>query len=296
MGTTDLRAEICSTTSALPAGPSITSSAQPTPFMFNYQPSNTNLHALPSTHIPDKSRKRKNTSANREFSAEQNEIKYLKIELNSVRTNLLEVETERNELNNKVKIMEDLVKSYEEREVSPAYRDNYRAPHHASDPRFPACACLQSSSKYHRCTCYSSCPHLSQSHVCPTVNHPTPSSCSSSPGSLCSACSSPSNLSLRSEITSLNEIVTTMKNVLDKLQCEMVDVVNNIESVNQVMRNQSENPPENPVHQYPIDLPDYDNIEVLEIAQVHVSAETESISSIDDLVPDQMKTSDCNTD
>ena len=43
--------------------------------------------------------------------------------------------------------MEDLVKSYEEREVSHASRDNYRAPHHASDPRFPACACLQFSGK-----------------------------------------------------------------------------------------------------------------------------------------------------
>ena len=105
-------------------------------------------------------------------------------------------------------------------------------------------------------------------------------------------CSPAANLP---EIMALNETVAAMKGVLDKLQCEMVDVVNNIEILNN-SRKQPETPKVRAAYPNPKNIPGYDMIDVIEVAQVHAPDVNESVTSIDELVPDLENPTDTATD
>ena len=89
----------------------------------------TNMLSAPiiSTHAQGSStgvsvtRKRKSNQTNSSRSAEQAEIDFLKLELNAVRTQVIELESTKADLERKNKIMNDVIKMHEQRQASQAY-------------------------------------------------------------------------------------------------------------------------------------------------------------------------------
>ena len=106
------------TPTSIPA--TVTASSAPT-FTPARDTSLLNVNAQPFALSQDGTRKRKSKPAETTTTPEQLEIKFLKIELNAVRTQALELETNNVDLKRKVKIMEDLIKTYEEKLTVKAY-------------------------------------------------------------------------------------------------------------------------------------------------------------------------------
>ena len=191
--------------------------------------------------------------------------------------------------------MEDLIKSYEERETTKAHQGLRSVPGQQSVDATRTCQASPSSC------------HLSDhTHSCPpcasACSPCTPPHCSSRP--LIFSCHGPRNqpdiLACKScslnkpgylsendtVISSLNDL----KRKVDKIEGELIDVVNHIEAKdlpsddisnsNSIERRPS---PSRPSYQNPAAIPAYDLIEVVEVAEVH--AADDSIVSTDEFVP-----------
>ena len=272
-------------TSSCLTAPSIARSTQSTPFVFNSQPQTYNQ----ASHH-ERTRKRKLPSGH--DTPEQNEIKYLKIELNSVQAKFLEIETENIELKRKVKIMEDLIKTYESNIVPNIYTSGPPSHTHNAKPTPPnqpcSCPCQQPACEIHCSTCPSS---YYSNHSCQL--RPRPQKCPSQPSPADRPCSCPgSSASSTTSSSEIKEVVESISQRVDKLQSEMVDVVNNLESISRKLytplttSKPSEKLPEKPAFQNPSDIPGYDKIDTLEVVEVHVEAVNDSITSMDANVPD----------
>ena len=119
-----------------------------------------------------------------------------------------------------------------------------------------------------------SCP----SHRNQSVSHVCKSSSPNIPG----------NISEKDAIvSSLNDLKTKV----DKIEGELIDVVNQIEAKTHPTRNESINSnkkrklsPSRPSYQNPVDIPAYDLIETIEVAEVH--AADDSIITVDEFVPE----------
>ena len=101
----------------------------------------------------------------------------------------------------------------------------------------------------------------------------------------------------------MDDVVKTigeLKSSVDKLQCEVVDVVNNVVNLSkqkesddkELGKNCQKSQSEQPLFRNPQDIPDYDSIEVIEVAQMHDNPSNDSVVSTDDLVPDFDDTND----
>ena len=119
-----------------------------------------------------------------------------------------------------------------------------------------------------------------------------PSACHSK-GWRCSYCWSSGSSSVSSVTDTLAKTVSTLESKLDTLHGEIIDIVNNLENISQKCSNPKSpaEPEKRPGFQNPSDMPDYDSIEVAEVAQVHVDAEVldNSVTSIDMNVPEVME-------
>ena len=72
---------------------------------------------------------------------------------------------------------------------------------------------------------------------------------------------------------------------IDSLKCEMANIVSNSENSR---RTDNGNKPsaETPLLQNCSDIPNYDNIDIIEVAQVHADSPDDSVTSIDEFVPE----------
>ena len=108
-----------------------------------------------------------------------------------------------------------------------------------------------------------------------------------------------------SETKAIVATLTELKKTVDNLQCEVIDIVNGLDtdkiakSCSRDNRRPEKSPPRpekspprpeksppRTTFRNPNDIPDYDSIEITEVAQVHDNQDNESIVSIDDFVPE----------
>ena len=220
-------------------------------------------------------RKRK---ANQKFpskSPEQAEIDYLKVELNAVRTQVIELESSKIDLERKVKIMTEVIKMHEERETSNAYKNTFpesALPSHSSQP------------SHHpprpQCHLYP-CSHLWNHHP-PTHPH---SPCSSVPLNCCHSQQGGWQEERHANSRDSNDLYKELKDKVTKLEDEIVDIVNKID-LKITPPDSMDVEPRKPVYRNPNEIPNYDNIEVIAEVEVRATPNDDSIVSIDELVPD----------
>ena len=218
-----------------------------------------------------KFRKRKANQKSPSKSPEQSEIDFLKLELNSVRTSVIELESAKIDLERKVKIMTEVIKMHEQRQAAKAY----------SDIRTDATN-LNQSQQYHQ----------QQQHF---VSHCQPSyhpchpnlSCNFSPCHLRRCCCEDGKKTVPptdTNVSSLNDLYNDLKASVTSIQDDIVDIVNKIDSFtdnSKVKKNSNL-----PVYRNPTDVPDYDAIEILAEVEVHAAPTEDSVVSIDEFVPD----------
>ena len=147
-------------------------------------------------------RKRKNKITTSK-SPEQSEIEYLKLEINAVRTQVIELESTKTDLERKVKIMEAVIKSHEDRQASKAYQSLFSA--HPSVP---------------------SQPNREQGHTCSYCSQPPPSL------QRASYCCCPKNTPDPN-----NRTIENLVTAVDKLQCEMIDASNQFDLLTKSISN-----------------------------------------------------------
>ena len=256
-----------------------------------------------------KSKKRKANTKGTPKSSEDAEIAYLKIELNAVRTQAIQLEVEKVDLKRKNGILSEVIKMHEQRETNRAYSSLFpgthspphTAPEQQRQPHKPYCqpschtlCCPPPSHRqhqhYHCQTCQGCYSESVQGHPT-TLPH-----CNSTKDN-----ASPPPLPLQESL----KLLTELSEKVAKLQDEVVDIVNKVEvlcGVNTVGQNDSLSSPHMtdthsankvsetkssaPLFRNPRDIPDYDTIEVIAAVDVHEVPAAESIVSIDDFVPD----------
>ena len=226
----------------------------------------------------------------------------------------MELETSNIDLKRKVGIMEEVIKTYEEKLTSQAYQGILHGSAPPSPPDQPS-----APPAYHSCRPIPPTPSCPQSHTCsaapppPTSGticcygtklcspHPHPPACQAphacSPSSqteIFPPSSTPSKVgpgststcsSNKSEIKAALETIITLKESVNKLQCEVIDVVNNIDILSKRFTSDEENQSK-PLYRNPQDIPNYDSIDVLEVAQVHAKQTDDSVVSVEEFVPD----------
>ena len=235
-------------------------------------------------------RKRKDTQ-DAVSSQEKAEIKFLTIELNSVRAQVLELESANTDLVRKVKIMEDLIKSYEGRETAKAYEELRPAPP-GQQPAYSKCPCRSSPPPCHYLEHFHTCISCAASQSSRSPPH-CPKPCppvSSCPTNHCDSCAvtKPANAQHNDAMaTSLNNL----KNKVDRMEHDLIDIVNLVETKTSTS-NSDDNTSNSvkkrklsqsrPTFRNPGDIPGYDSIEVIEVAEIH--AADESVTSVDEFV------------
>ena len=222
------------------------------------------------SQVASHSRKRKANQKSPSKTPEQGEIDYLKLELNAVRTQVIELESSKRDLERKVKIMTDVIKMYEQRDATNAYKETLpdtAMPHRSN----------QQSHQLSQCQC----------HLC---NHhsPPPCSCFHLPRNCC--LSQHCGYQEGGKSSTLNhvessDLYTELKATVAKLQDEIVDIVNKFESETPKPMNEQPRKPK-PAYRNPNEIPNYDNIEVIAEVEVINANNDDSIVSIDELVPD----------
>ena len=94
-----------------------------------------------------------------------------------------------------------------------------------------------------------------------------------------------------SEIRAIKETMTKLQTSMDKLECEMIDVVNEIGELSNGHASDKQTtkgpktPPQKPLFRNPTNIPNYDHIEVVNADVHHTPADT-SIVSMEEFVPD----------
>ena len=232
-------------------------------------PSSSTISSIMS-QVASHSRKRKANQKSPSKTPEQGEIDYLKLELNAVRTQVIELESSKRDLERKVKIMTDVIKMYEQRDATNAYKETLpdtAMPHRSN----------QQSHQLSQCQC----------HLC---NHhsPPPCSCFHLPRNCC--LSQHCGYQEGGKSSTLNhvessDLYTELKATVAKLQDEIVDIVNKFESETPKPMNEQPRKPK-PAYRNPNEIPNYDNIEVIAEVEVINANNDDSIVSIDELVPD----------
>ena len=213
-------------------------------------------------------------------SNEQLEIDYLKIELNRAQTQVIALETENKDLERKVKVMKEVITMHEQRQTSGSYTSLF--PGAAPPPiTHPTEQSSFQSDHIPRIPSQQSCCHplppcqawpshcLAQSHCCCTQRSPH-----------------------RNSRQGDHEMeIKELKAAVDKVQGELVDVIDKLEGLNMV-RNA---PPatENsvtcpaPAYRNPHDIPQFNNLEtVLNVEVNHGEPHNVSVVSCDEFVPD----------
>ena len=225
-------------------------------FSTNAPTPNTNFSSN-SHSQPNNRRKRKVNQKVATKSPEQAEIDYLNLELNAVRTKVVDIETSKQDLERKIKIMEAVIKMHEERQTSQAYQSLFPG----SDP--PP---MQDS----RPTTHTGTPGrcCNASHSCP----PSPP-CQSMKQSCCQkSCPKFNNSS---------EIVKDLQTSVVKLECTINDIANNLENLASEIATTKQ---EGNISSQTVNTSNFDNIEIIEDS--HNISNNDSIVSIDKFVPD----------
>ena len=82
----------------------------------------------------------------------------------------------------------------------------------------------------------------------------------------------------------MRESIKELRKSVEDLKCDLIDIVNNSEGL---AVNAARSPSkEKPIYQNPTDIPSYDDIDIIEVAQVHVEPTNDSITSTDEFVPE----------
>ena len=222
----------------------------------------------------NKSRKRKGNQNTATKSPEQSEIEFLKLQLNAIRTHVIEIETTRDDLEKRNKILADVIKMHEKTQTAHAYTSLFpESMPPASSPRITTCSTNP---------CHSSrvppCSHSSMvtpHHCC----------CMATPH-YCTRSSEKGNYSLEKSVEQLKASVESM-------QCDIIDVIEQLEKIKSEAK-PTQSPaaaslspaPARPQFKNPRDIPDYDSIEVVTEAEIHQNALDDSIVSMDEFVPE----------
>ena len=233
-----------------------------------YAPIFSNNHAQPNIQ----GRKRK-SNKNADKSQEQNEIDFLKIELNAVRTESLELESKNKDLEKRVKIMSEVIKMHEQNRVSQSYSNLFPG----SSP--PASTSVNTSPNlsYQPCTQPQHC-HLQTTPSC-YIN-----SCAATRHCHCALTKSGSNDIDNNVQADLKEL----KMSVNRLQGEIVDVVDKLEALNDLIKASNPTAPAIPLFKNPHEIPELHRMESITDAETLSTKEpaNESVISIEELVPD----------
>ena len=82
----------------------------------------------------------------------------------------------------------------------------------------------------------------------------------------------------------ITDLYIDLKTAVTNIQAEMIDIVNKVESIKDPSRTHKH--PNKPLYRNPVEIPNYDAIDVITEAEVHIDPQDESIVSIDEFVPD----------
>ena len=228
-------------------------------------------------------KKRTRNLKNNPKSSEQLEIDYLKIELGRAQTNVLALETLNKDLERKVTVMKEVIKMHEEKQVSNAYAslfpDSVPPPssqpteqvhsHPGPAPRNPS----QYFQDHSQLPCHARpCPCLPWNQCC------------------CTRCRPPSHNINNNNLR--DSEIELMKNTIDKLRGEVVDIVDKLERFDMKRKSPqvTEHPhaQQGPLYHNPQDIPVFDHLET--VLEVEVNNQTESqnnsVVSVDEFVPD----------
>ena len=224
--------------------------------------------------------------------------------MNAVRTQLLEAENSNTDLQRKIKIRDDLIKTLEEREVLKAYSNSsqtasLRPPvqpptsqpqtqYHQGAPNQPHPQHTQHGPEHFHpgafCTCTSCCLTLRAPRCCCCTCPPAPSRNASVPN--------PNLTAQSSEISNVNETLTNIKSKIDRLQSDMVAVVNDIEKARTEKCSDVaaiDLGRQKPSCINPAPVQRFNDIEVV---QVYAAQHDESVVSMDDFGPDSTPQTD----
>ena len=222
---------------------------------------------LANSLLRNTTRKRKANQKSVVNSPEQAEIDFLKLEVNAVRTQVVELETSKADLEKKNKIMSDVIKMHEERQAARAYRDLL--------PDQPPMSTYSSQQTLGR-------PNLS---TCCCSWSPPPT-CSRTKLQCCCSGKSASTTGEKSEseIRSIRDTISKLAATVEKLEGEIVDIINKLEKC----LPESNSPPsqpriKQPLFKNPTDIPNYDII--VAVDSEHPSEHDESVASMDEFVP-----------
>ena len=225
-------------------------------------------------------RKRKANQKSPIKSPEQAEIDYLKIELNAVRTQVIELETSKTDLERKIKIMEEVIKMHEQRQAANAYKDILTDPNKPSQfnrqsqqqpQQSQQSAATQSYPWYYHWPPHMSCPPALPN--CCHVHHSCYKKREEKPTATADTNDKP-----------ITDLYIDLKTAVTNIQAEMIDIVNKVESITDPARTHKH--PNKPLYRNPVEIPNYDAIDVITEAEVHIDPQDESIVSIDEFVPD----------
>ena len=213
-------------------------------------------------------RKRKSNPKSPTKSAEQAEIDFLKLELNAVRTQLIDLESSKADLERKNKIMNDVIKMHEQRQASQAYsgisHDFLQPSHPPQQLSEPQCHPGSHSHPCHLSCRIRSC-NLPHNNCCSP-----PCGCPSYPAN-----SSPPD----SNLGSLTDLYRQLKSEIKIIRDEIVDIVNKIDSIASPIAVTTQ---ERPLYRNPVEIPNYDEMEISEAP----AACNVSLVSADEFVPD----------
>ena len=229
---------------------------------------------------PKDSRKRKANQKSASKSAEQTEIDFLKLELNAVKTEVLELEASKRDLENKNKILTDVLKMHEQRQVASAYSSTFQrnlpqasVPPQPStfQPNQPSCSSIYSppsSCHQHPAPVYfyeGCCNRRNFSQICKPGNSQNIHPCNNS---------SPTFQGLKLSV--------------ERIEGELIDVVDKLEKLHsKVSQNdhESSTTKKKPLFRNPMDIPNFNEIEIVDV-EIHNEQINESAASMDDFVPD----------
>ena len=213
-------------------------------------------------------RKRKSNLKEATKSPEQSEIDFLKLELNSVRTHVLELETDKADLERKISVMNDVIKMHQQRQTTRTFENDFPDLAQPSNTRQQQSVDSQ---------CHHGSHHLPAYHVCSYANN----KCWLFHNCCCH--------SQKSSFSSSTDPHDDLKSVVKNMQDDIVDIVNKIDKIStnkgQVIKETA--PKNKPFFRNPTEIPNYDRIDVVVEADVHVDSQDDhSIVSCDEFVPD----------
>ena len=236
----------------------------PLPSVAPFVPSQTTSFSFTSNH----QRKRKSNQKPATKSQEQSEIDFLKLELNSVRTHVIELETDKADLERKINVMNEVIKMHQQRQTSQTFVNDF--PHLAKPPNTRQQPPVG-------CQCHHGSHHLPSYHACGVSNN----KCCFFPNCCCQTG--------QTSFSAFNDPHNDLMSVVKNMQDEIVDIVNKIDKItaNDDKSNEQSEPRDKPFFRNPNEIPDFDRIDVVVEAEVHaVDQDDDSIVSCDEFVPD----------